>query len=277
MAAKVKALTVTPETRRTRAYVKLLNVDANAKTVKGQKKGYMTAVLYLLQGNRSGHNVCGMHELAECLKPCLGEAGRGGIAVDSATFTAPNGEQIPDNTIQRARLERTLFFIYEQAQFMAQLVREVRAFIARAKKLGLIPVIRLNGTSDIRWEDIPVEGAANIFALFPRVMFYDYTKLPNRRRAIGVRNYRLTFSYSHAPAFAPIVARAVSTYGASVNYAAVFAGKTLPAHFLGREVINGDESDLRFLDKPGVVVGLTAKGKARRNPGSFVVPRMVAA
>ena len=60
-------------------------------------------------------------------------------------------------------------------------------------------------------------------------------------------------------------------------YAAVFAGKTLPAHFLGRDVINGDESDLRFLDKPGVVVGLIAKGKARRNPGTFVVPRQVVA
>jgi hypothetical protein len=275
MAAKV--LSIAPDARRTRAHVKLLNIDANAKTVKGRKRGYMTAVLYLLQGNRSGHNICAMHEVAECLGPCLGEAGRGGIAAGRQTFTAPNGEQIPDNAIQRARLERTLFFIYEQAQFMGQLVREIRAFIARAKRLGLIPVIRLNGTSDIRWEDIPVEGKANIFALFPRVMFYDYTKIPNRRHALAVKNYRLTFSYSHAPAFAPIVARAVSTYGAGVNYAAVFAGKTLPAHFLGRDVINGDESDLRFLDRPGVVVGLIAKGKARRNPGTFVVPRQVVA
>lgn len=255
----------------------LLNIDANAKTVKGRRRGYMTAVLYLLQGNRSGYNVCAMHDVAKCLGPCLGEAGRGGIAANRATFTAPNGEQIPDNAIQRARLARTLFFIHEQAQFMGQLVREIRAFIARAKRLGLIPVVRLNGTSDIRWEDIPVEGKANIFELFPRVMFYDYTKLPNRRRAIGIKNYRLTFSYSHEPMFAPIVARAVSTYGASVNYAAVFAGKTLPAHFLGRDVINGDESDLRFLDKPGVVVGLIAKGKARSKPGSFVVPRQALA
>lgn len=257
--------------------MKLLNVDANAKTIKGQKRGYMTAVLYLSPGDLSGVELCAMSALAECRIACLSTAGRGGIAAGSAAFTAPNGDTLPDNAIQRARLERTLFFIYEQAQFMGQLVREIRAFIARAKRLGLIPVIRLNGTSDIRWEDIPVEGKANIFALFPRVLFYDYTKLPNRRRAVGVKNYRLTFSYSHAPAFAPIVARAVSTYGASVNYAAVFAGKQLPAHFLGREVINGDESDLRFLDRPGVVVGLIAKGKARSQPGSFVVPHQVVA
>jgi len=255
----------------------LLNIDANAKTVKGRKRGYMTAVLYLLQGNRSGHNVCGMHELAQCLLPCLGEAGRGGIAAGRKTFTAPNGEQIPDNAIQRARLARTALFNTDRDAFMAQLVREITAFVARAKRLGLVPVVRLNGTSDIRWEDIPVAGKVNVFALFPRIRFYDYTKLPNRRRAIGVKNYSLTFSYSHVPEFAPVVARAVATYGASVNYAAVFAGKTLPAHFLGRDVINGDESDLRFLDKPGVVVGLIAKGKARSKPGSFVVPRQALA
>jgi hypothetical protein len=257
--------------------VKLLNVDANAKTVKGQKRGYMTAVLYLSPGNLSGTELCAMSTLAACRVGCLSTAGRGGIAAGRKTFTAPNGDSLPDNAIQRARLARTALFNTDRDAFMAQLVREITAFVARAKRLGLVPVVRLNGTSDIRWEDIPVSGKANIFELFPRVMFYDYTKIPNRRRAIGVKNYRITFSYSHEPMFAPIVARAVTTYGASVNYAAVFAGKTLPAHFLGRDVINGDESDLRFLDKPGVVVGLIAKGKARSKPGSFVVPRQLVA
>ena len=252
--------------------MKLLNIDANAKTVKGRRRGYMTAVLYLSPGNLSGVELCAMSGLAGCRAGCLSTAGRGGIAAGRATFTAPNGDALPDNAIQRARLARTALFNSDRAAFMAQLVREIRAFIARARKLGLIPVIRLNGTSDIRWEDIPVENKAHIFALFPRLQFYDYTKLPNRRRAVGIRNYALTFSYSHVPAFAPIVAQAVRTYGAAVNYAAVFAG-ALPAHFLGRSVINGDDSDLRFLDAPGVVVGLTAKGRARRDASGFVVPR----
>jgi len=251
--------------------MKLLNIDSNAKTVKGQRKGYMTAVLYLLPGNLSGTELCPMSVLAGCRAGCLSTAGRGGIAAGRATFTAPNGDQIPDNTIQRARLARTQFYLSDRDGFMAQLVREIRAFVARARKLGLIPVVRLNGTSDIRWEDIPVENKPNVFALFPRVQFYDYTKLPNRRRAIGIRNYALTFSYSHVPAFASIVAQAVSIYGSAINYAAVFAGKNLPDYFLGRAVINGDESDLRFLDAPGVVVGLTAKGRARRDMGGFVV------
>jgi hypothetical protein len=257
--------------------VKLLNVDANAKTIKGQKRGYMTAVLYLSPGNLSGTELCAMSTLAACRVGCLSTAGRGGIAAGRKIFTAPNGDTLPDNAIQRARLARTAFFLSDRNAFMAQLVREITAFVARAKRLGLVPVVRLNGTSDIRWEDIPVQGKASVFALFPRIRFYDYTKLPNRRRAIGVRNYHLTFSYSHVPTFAPIVASAVRTYGAAVNYAAVFAGKTLPAHFLGRAVVNGDESDLRFLDKPGVVVGLTAKGKARRDTSGFVVPRQMVA
>jgi hypothetical protein len=257
--------------------VTLLNIDANAKTVKGRKRGYMTAVLYLSPGNLSGTELCAMSTLAGCRAACLSTAGRGGIAAGRAVFTAPNGDTLPDNAIQHARLARTALFNADLPAFMAQLVREITAFVKRAKRAGLVPVVRLNGTSDIRWEDIPVQRKAHVFALFPRIRFYDYTKLPNRRRAIGVRNYSLTFSYSHEPAFAPIVARAVTTYGKSVNYAAVFAGSTLPEYFLGRDVINGDESDLRFLDKPGVVVGLVAKGKARRNPGTFVVPRMVAA
>ena len=257
--------------------MKLLNIDSNAKTIKGQRKGYMTAVLYLSPGNLSGTELCAMSTLAGCRTACLSTAGRGGIAAGRATFTAPNGDTLPDNAIQHARLARTALFLNDNPAFMAQLVREITAFVKRAKRAGLVPVVRLNGTSDIRFEDIPVCGKPNVFAVFPRIRFYDYTKLPNRRRAIGVRNYSLTFSYSHAPAFAPIVASAVRTYGASVNYAAVFAGKQLPAHFLGRDVINGDESDLRFLDKPGVVVGLIAKGKARRNPGTFVVPRQVVA
>ena len=257
--------------------MKLLNVDANAKTIKGQKRGFMTAVLYLSPGNLSGTELCAMSTLAGCRTACLSTAGRGGIAAGRAVFTAPNGDTLPDNAIQHARLARTALFLNDNAAFMAQLVREITAFVAKAKRAGLVPVVRLNGTSDIRWEDISVQGKANVFALFPRLRFYDYTKLPNRRRAIGVRNYSLTFSYSHVPEFAPVVARAVATYGADVNYAAVFAGKTLPAHFLGRAVVNGDESDLRFLDKPGVVVGLTAKGKARRDTSGFVVPRQVVA
>jgi hypothetical protein len=246
----------------------LLNIDANAKTVKGLEMGFQTAIFYGMPAKGSGYNACANAELAGCDVPCLVFAGRGGIA--SGTFTTPGGVVVPDNSIQRARLARTLFFFQDQAGFMAQMVTEVKKAIVKATKKGLVPVFRLSGTHDTRWEDIPVGGAANIFELFPDVQFYDYTKLGNRRRALGIPNYHLTFSYSHRPEFAPIVVQALKTYGEKVNFAVVFRGE-LPETFLGRKVVCGDDTDLRFLDEPGVVVGLTAKGRAKRDTSGFVV------
>ena len=253
---------------------KLLNIDANAKTVKGQEHGYMTGVLYLAPADSSGTELCALSKVADCVADCLNTAGRGGMSPGSAKFTAPNGASLPDNAIQRARLSRTFLFLNDRDAFMTQFVREIENAKKKAHKAGQTLVIRPNGTSDIRWENIPAERNGkvypNIFAAFPELQFYDYTKLPNRRVS-GIANYHLTFSYSHAPAFAPIVAKALSFYGKSVGFAAVFKGK-LPAHFLGREVINGDESDLRFLDAPGKVAGLKAKGRARKSASAFAVP-----
>lgn len=253
---------------------KLLNIDANPKTVKGADRGYMTAVLYLSPSDSSGVELCGMAKLADCYGDCLNFAGRGGIAAGRATFTTESGRELPDNVIQRARLARTELFLNDRAAFMAQYVRELEAAARKAARKGLTLVARPNGLTDIRWELIPCTRNGreypHVFAAFPEIQFYDYTKLPNRRVA-DIPNYHLTFSYSHAPAFAPIVVRALKFYGARVNFAAVFK-RSIPAAFLGRAVVNGDETDLRFLDAPGVVVGLKAKGRARRSKSLFAVP-----
>jgi hypothetical protein len=259
--------------------MQLLNIDANPKTIKGRRKGYVTAVLYLAPSDSSGTELCGMADIAGCKVGCLNTAGRGGMAAGNATFTAANGEALPDNAIQKARLARTDFYLSDRAGFMLQLVREIERAKRYARRKRKKLVVRLNGTSDIRWESVPCirtgKSHANLFAAFSELQFYDYTKLPNRKIA-GIANYHLTFSYSHRDEFAPIVARAVRFYGTAVNFAAVFA-KSLPAYFLGRSVVNGDESDLRFLDTRGVVVGLVAKGRARRDTSGFVVPAMGAA
>ena len=254
--------------------MQLLNIDANPKTIKGRRKGYVTAVLYLAPSDSSGTELCGMADIAGCKVGCLNTAGRGGMAAGNATFTAANGEPLPDNAIQKARLRRTDFYLSDRAGFMARLVREIERAKRYARRKRKKLVVRLNGTSDIRWESVPCIRAgkphANLFAAFSELQFYDYTKLPNRK-VIGIPNYHLTFSYSHRDEFAPIVARAVRFYGSAVNFAAVFA-RALPAYFLGRNVVNGDESDLRFLDRRGVVVGLVAKGRARRDASGFVIP-----
>ena len=148
---------------------------------------------------------------------------------------------------------------------MGQLVREVNNHVKLAKRHGLIPCIRLNGTSDIRWEHMPAirNGYAfsNIMSAFSDVQFYDYTKMINRHNLL--KNYHLTFSLAEDNDYH---ARAMLVKG--MNVAAVF--KTLPKVFMAHKVIDGDVSDLRFLDRGGVVVGLAAKGKARYDTSGFV-------
>jgi hypothetical protein len=250
--------------------MKLLNIDSNAKTVKGQARGYMTAVLYLAPYKAAGLNVCPMAELAGCVAGCLNTAGRGGIAAGSATFETGAG-LLPDNGIQRARIAKTRFFAERREEFMAQLCKEVAAFIRKAVRRGLTPVVRLNGTSDIRWESIPVcPGKVtypHIFAAFASVQFYDYTKISNRRVA-DIPNYSLSYSYSSRPEYLPHVDKAQA---AGLNIVVVFRTARLPETFRGLPVINGDETDLRFTDPRGVVVGLKAKGHARKDTSGFVV------
>lgn len=253
--------------------IDLLNIDANPKTVKGQKRGYVTAVLYLAPSDSSGTNICGLEHIAECVFDCLNYAGRGGMSPGNSSFDS-NGHDMPDNAIQRARLRRTALYLSDRAGFMSALVSEIEKAKVYARRKRKKLAVRLNGTSDIRWELIPCvrngRDYPHVFAAFPELQFYDYTKLPNRRIA-DIANYALTFSYSHAKAFAPIVVRALKHYGSKVNFAAVFKG-AFPATFLGRNVENGDATDLRFLDRPGIVVALTAKGRARRSLSNFAVP-----
>tara|TARA_R110000824_G_scaffold379018_1_gene570835 strand:+ start:441 stop:1229 length:789 start_codon:yes stop_codon:yes gene_type:complete len=251
--------------------MKLLNIDANAKTIKGQKQGYMTAILYLSPSDSSGKNLCPMAKQAGCIAGCLNTSGRGGIAKNNATFETISGATLPDNTVQRARMARSELFNNDQPGFMAQLAIEITAFIKKAGRKGLIPVIRLNGTSDILWETIPVNGADSIMELFPDIQFYDYTKVYKRLVRPLPANYHLSLSYSEASQKYSLAVRTMAQFkGDDVNLVVVFR-KELPDTFAGRKVINGDESDLRFLDQTGVVVGLKAKGKARKDTSGFVI------
>ena len=65
--------------------------------------------------------------------------------------------------------------------------------------------------------------------------------------------------------------KAQAFYGRGMNYAVVFKNKLLPVGYEGYPVINGDSTDLRFLDPKGVVVGLYAKGRAKKSDSGFAV------
>jgi len=245
---------------------KLLNIDANAKTIKGQKHGYMTAVLYLAPYKTAGLNVCPTAELAGCWRTCLNTAGRGGMPVNGA-FVSPGGIELPNNTIQHARIRKTKLFAEDRAAFMMQLEHEIELFRTRAERKGLIPVVRLNGTSDILWERQP---GYSIFSLFPDIQFYDYTKLPARLSWPEIPgNYHLTVSYSEAsPLYKKQCQRAFEK-GASL--AAVVKDQQLKDQYLELGAVDMDEHDLRFTDPPNSFGVLKAKGQARRESNGFVL------
>jgi len=228
--------------------MKLLS-ESNPKTLKGESKGYMTFIMHLAPGSISGFNVCPGASKG-CLFSCLNTAGRGHM-----------------KGIQDARIRRTRLFFEDRTTFMAMLVDEVSKGIRKAERKGLIPVFRLNGTSDIRWETVPVGQYKNIFEMFPNVQFYDYSKLSNRRNIPA--NYHLTFSRSESNED-----KLDDTVSNGMNLAVVFSTKKndgLPAKYRSLPVVDADETDLRFLDPKGSVCGLRAKGKATKDTSGFVV------
>ena len=170
------------------------------------------------------------------------------------------------SNVQAARIAKTQFLARDRAAFIEQIKIDIAALDRKAKRATLTPCVRLNGTSDLPWENFGIMGE------FPRIPFYDYTKNPHRmmRFLNGElpRNYSLTFSRSETKRNHEHCQTVLERGG---NVAAVFSGKKLPQRFDGRRVFNGDQSDLRFLDPRGVVVGLTAKGKARRDDSGFVI------
>jgi hypothetical protein len=236
----------------------LLSIDTNAKTVKGQEYGFLTGILYLAPADLSGTQLCPMAELAGCKEGCLYSAGRGAFS-----------------NVQQARLNKTHYYLQDKQAFMLHLVKDIEKLKKKAEKLGLIPLVRLNGTSDIRWENERFEYVfmhgkvreVSLMELFPEVQFYDYTKISNRK--LIPKNYDLTFSYSGKREYLPHVNKAIAQ---GLRVAVVFRTEAdIPETFLGREVVGGDNSDIRHLDPMGSIVALYAKGTAKKDTSGFVV------
>ena len=227
---------------------KLRNIltTENAKTSKGEKLGILTAILYLAPSNESSVlNVC-TSASPGCIKVCLFSAGRGGF--------------VP---VRNARIAKTLMLVNDREYFLACLEYSIKLAIRKAKRMGLKLAVRVNGTSDLAWM------ALQMASIFPDVQFYDYTKHAHawtRTRS----NYHLTFSASEINASEQHEALA---HG--LNVAMVFSTKKkqpLPETHNGVPVIDGDLHDIRFLDGySGSIIGLRAKGKARKDCSGFVV------
>ena len=231
---------------------KLLST-ANPKIQKGTKLGYLSFILHLAPADLSGREVCPKRTIG-CTAACLNTAGRGGMFRKGETT----------NTIQKARIRKTQYFFDNREAFMADLVNDVLKAVRFAQKKNLTPVFRLNGTSDLSWEKYNIaDTGKNIFQLFPTVQFYDYTKVLGRKVA-HLENYHLTFS--KADGNDADVKKAL-TQGLSV----VAVYDSIP-----EGVPSADETDLRFLDPKGIMLGLKAKGRAKKDYSGFVIRLQVA-
>ena len=226
---------------------KLLST-ANPKIQKGTKLGYLSFILHLAPSDLSGKNTC-PKATPGCIAACLNTAGRGGMF--------KKGENT--NMIQKARIRKTKYFFENRDAFMQDLIQDIVKAMNYAAKKGLTPVFRLNGTSDISWEKYVVNGQGdNIFQMFHMVQFYDYTKVLGRK-VKHLPNYHLTFS--KADGNDSDVADAL-LQGMSV----VAVYDKIPAG-----VPSADETDLRFLDPKGIMLGLKAKGRAKKDYSGFVI------
>lgn len=245
---------------------KLVRSGNNAKTIKGDDE-FETAIMYLAPYNLAGRNVCPMAEKAGCIAGCLNTAGRGAFS-----------------NVQLARINKTKRYLADRAKFMNDLAIDIGKFVRKCGREGRLPAVRLNGTSDIQFEvahPCEFEGKRyeSIFAAFPQVQFYDYTKIYKRVYKTLPENYTLVLSYSEAnPAYAAAITKAAIDTGS--NVAIVYRDKALRDHYITSgygfgydviTVIDGDETDMRFLDPQGVIVGLYAKGKAKKDKSGFVI------
>ena len=213
---------------------------SNPKTAKSSEYGYLTGILHLAPHIQSGYQVCASASPG-CSSQCLYFQGRGRMS-----------------TVQQARIRKTKLWFENREAFLADLIKDISSLVRRADKNNLKPCVRLNGTSDIRWE------STGIMDLFPSTIFYDYTKHKNRKRL--PKNYSLTFSRSEVTTNED-VDQAINN---GMNVAVVFKDR-LPLYWNNIPVIDGTTHDLRFLDPKSCIVGLVAKGTAKKDKTGFVV------
>ena len=220
--------------------------NTNAKTIKNALE---TFILYLAPYNLSGFNVCPFAS-SGCIKGCLNTAGHGIF-----------------NSVQDARINKTKFWGFDRSAFYFQLANELLKIFDKTLKKDIKIAIRLNGTSDIDHLDL-LERYTGINFLDPfysSLLFYDYTKNYNHIKKYLNTNYKLTFSRSEVN---DLDAYRLLKEGG--NVAVVFKNE-LPQFWNGFPVINGDDTDLRYFDPKNVVIGLKAKGKAKKDISGFVV------
>lgn len=215
----------------------LTRMESSPKLAKYTGNTYEAAILYLASAVYKSE-LC--PNAGACKKTCLiVKAGRGAF----------------DDKVSSARKRKSDWFLSDRAGFETQLRRELDALIKRAARLGKTPAVRLNGGSDLDWSHIYAEYRG-------RITFWEYTKRPDLALKLHAAGISVTYSYSERTTerlLGIILAQGISV-------AVVFQlprKQSLPLSLHGREVIDGDLHDFRFLDKAGVIVGLRLKSNRK--------------
>lgn len=242
--------TATLKTQQQQSYTKVKNLlsqgSTNAKTAKNEIE---TFILYLAPSDIIGtHNLCPFASDG-CRKACLYSAGRGAFS-----------------NVQQSRINKTKFWAYDREAFYIQLANEILAI--HSKTVNQV-AIRLNGTSDVDHLGLLFRytGINFLSAEYSNILFYDYTKSIKQIEKYKGTNYKLTFSLSETNQ-----TDAIKVLLDGGNIAAVFSGE-LPQSYKGFKVIDGDKSDLRYFDPENIIVGLKAKGQAKKDTSGFVITK----
>lgn len=214
-------------------------INTSSKLKKNGKNGVYTYVVYLAPHTLSGNNVCPM-ATKECMAACL--VGSGQAKLDY-------------NRVMSARIKRTQLFFAARGYFTQWVIAEIESAQKKAIREGFEFSVRFNGTSDINLKTVKLDDGRNLLEIFPDVQFYDYTKVLKRYNLVKeYPNYHLTFSYSGANWDECEIA-----LKNDMNVAVVFKNKPFPSQYKGFNVVDGDDSDLRYIDGKGVIVGLKYK------------------
>lgn len=227
---------------------KLLSPGAtNAKTAKNT---YKTFILYLAphKQNSKGVNICPQASKG-CAAACLFTAGRGKFS-----------------NVQNARINKTEYYLNDKERFILQLAGELTKINTQAAKKNETVLIRLNGTSDLDFIAL-LKKYAQVDALeFSNLIFYDYTKILGKvKKYLGSDKYILTYSRAENNE-----AQALEALSLGANVSAVFNGP-LPNYYKGFKVVDGDISDNVMIENRGVILGLRAKGAAKKDTSGFVI------
>jgi hypothetical protein len=224
----------------------LTMASASAKLSKNEVQSYILYLAPAIQNN-FGINICPKASIG-CTKACLFTAGRGKF-----------------NNVISARIQKTDFMLFDPAKFYKKLAAEImyHSTLAFDKKIAF----RLNGTSDVNhYKQLKRYANFDINELPNNVIFYEYTKNLGMANSIKRQYPRVNITFSKSESNWAECLRALRL---GFNVAAVF--NKLPTHYAGFPVINGDLSDERFYDPKGVIVGLKAKGEAKKDNSGFLI------